>query len=93
MNGGIRRCQKPLGPNFGRKLVLKQGDDEAEVHEYLRIAAEPPCITASGPYLSPGYGFGPLATIWRNRGAEHRPLRKYVGANGIRSNLCDAAAR
>ena len=27
-----------------------------------RIAAEPPCVTVSGPYLSPKYGFGPPAT-------------------------------
>ena len=59
----------------------------------LRIAAEPPCTTASGPYLSPGYGFGPPATIWRNPGAEHRRPRKCLCANGMRRNLCDAAAR
>ena len=49
-----------------------------------KIAAEPPCTPASGPYLSPGYGFGPPATIWRNRGAENRQPRKYLGANGMR---------
>jgi hypothetical protein len=49
----------------------------------LRIAAEPPCTTASAPNLSPGYGFGPPTTICRHRGAEHRRSRKYLGANGM----------
>jgi hypothetical protein len=35
----------------------------------LKTAAEPTCTTASGPYLSPKYGFGPAATIWRHRGS------------------------
>jgi hypothetical protein len=55
----------------------------------LKTAAEPPCTPAGGPYLSPKYGLGPPATIWSNRGAEHRRPRKYLGANGMRWNhLC-----
>jgi hypothetical protein len=48
------------------------------------IAAEPSGTTANGANLSPTYGFGPPATIWRNRGAEHRQPRKCLGANGLR---------
>jgi hypothetical protein len=55
------------------------------------IQIRPP--TATGPNLSPGYGLGPPATIWRNRGAECRRLRKSLTAKGMRSNLRDAAAR
>ena len=36
------------------------------------------------PYLSPACGFGPPATVWRLRGAEHRRPRKCLGANGMR---------
>jgi hypothetical protein len=49
-----------------------------------KTAADPSCTTASGPYLGQEYGFGPPATIWRHRGAEHRRPRKCLGANGMR---------
>ena len=50
----------------------------------LKTAADPPRTTAIGPYLRPGYGFAPPATIWRNRSAENRQPRKCLGANGMR---------
>jgi hypothetical protein len=36
-------------------------------------------------YLSPKYGFGPPATLWRHRGAEHSRLHRFVRVfNGLR---------
>ncbi len=43
--------------------------------------------------MTPGYGSGPPATTSSNPAAEHRQLRKSLAANGMRSNVCDAAAR
>jgi hypothetical protein len=68
----------------GANQLLNGGTMRLRCMGTLKTAVEPPCTTASGPYLSPGYGFGPPATIWRHRGAEHRRPRKYLGANGMR---------
>jgi hypothetical protein len=71
-------------PCKGANQLLNEGTMRLRCMSTLKTAAEPPCTTAGGPYLSPGYRFGPPATIWRNRGAENRRPRKYLGANGMR---------
>src|ERR1035438_2087016 len=67
----------------GANQFLNRGTMRLRCMSTLRIATEPPCTTASGPDLSPGYGFGPSATIWRNQGAKQRRTRKHLSANGV----------
>src|ERR1035437_614281 len=87
------QCALRSEASGGANQFLNRGTMRLRCMSTLKTAAEPPCTTASGAYLSPRYGFGPPATIWRNRGAEHRRARKCLSANEIRLNLCDAAAR
>ena len=71
-------------PSWDSNQFLNRGTMRLRCMSTLKIAVEPPCTPASGPWLSPGYGSGPPATMRRNRGAEHRRPRKCLGANGMR---------
>jgi hypothetical protein len=68
----------------GRKSAFKLGDNEPEVHECLDNCRKTPMHPGELTLSEPGIRIWTPATICRNRGAENRQPRKYLGANGMR---------